>query len=107
MSFSRLGSVLKLTSLSTVDGEKSYKAAFEDRPEIPRRPKKSAPIETNGNGVQNGKHPLEGAAEPEAKSLKRSNPEDGDQPTKKAKIAPAADDVVVVEDAGGAIVIDD
>lgn len=41
-----------------------------------------------------------------AKNLKRSNPDEGDRPAKKAKIAASKDDVVVVEDAGGAIVID-
>ena len=82
--------------------------AFTDRPEIPRRPKKAPATETVSNGQQNGKHEPDGDVESELKGTKRPHPEGEEQPLKKAKLADsAADDVVVVEDAGGAIVIDD
>ncbi|KAM4059143.1 thiF family protein [Hirsutella rhossiliensis] len=78
------------------DGEeKPVKSSFVERPEIPRKPKKLAQPEAN---------------EPEHKGIKRSHPDDEGQPTptKKAKMVDSmTSDVVIVEDAGGAIVIDD
>ncbi|EQL04158.1 Molybdenum cofactor biosynthesis, MoeB [Ophiocordyceps sinensis CO18] len=91
----------------TDSDEKPVKASFIDRPEIPRKPKKPAQTEANGDGHLNGKHSLDAAPEPERKGTKRSLPDEGGQPTKKARMADSTNDVVIVEDAGGAIVIDD
>lgn len=84
--------------------EKPYKAVEESQHNIARKPKKVTPPETNGVSKTNGLVHLEGP-----KGLKRSNDDGEQQPLKKAKIAKAAqdDDIVLVEDAGGAIVIDD
>lgn len=85
------------------------KGIIVDRPNIPYKAKKAAPEEADNTAQQNGKHALNGAA-PDSKGVKRSldQSEDDGQPLKKARhTEPAADDVVVVEDAGGAIVIDD
>lgn len=82
--------------------EKPYKVVSEDKPDIPRKPKAAVPLETNGESKTNG------TAEP--KRLKRSNEDGEEQPSKKAKIGtgtPEDNDVVLVEEAGGAIVIDD
>ncbi|KAJ6789104.1 hypothetical protein PWT90_00406 [Aphanocladium album] len=83
--------------------EKPYNAVVEGTPDIPRKPKKAAPPEANGESKTNGHAPAEAP-----KGLKRSNDDGEEQPFKKAKIAQKSqDDVVLVEDAGGAIVIDD
>ncbi|KAL3960268.1 hypothetical protein ACCO45_005385 [Purpureocillium lilacinum] len=83
--------------------EKPVKSLLTDRPDIPRKAKQLPPAEANGT-AQNGKHALDDVAE----SLKRAHPGDDNQPSKKAKTGDSsADDVVLVEDAGGAIVIDD
>jgi ubiquitin-like 1-activating enzyme E1 B len=93
---------------STADSDAPVTARFETPPHIPRRPKKNANGATNGDTGQNGKHSLDDQADPAPKGIKRSNPDDGGQPLKKARMADSgADDVVVVDDAGGAIVIDD
>ncbi|KAF7561844.1 hypothetical protein G7046_g2292 [Stylonectria norvegica] len=95
------------------DDKKPIRSVFDEPPAIPRKPKKSPPAETNGhvengaNGHQNGKRPLEVDAEPGLKGVKRTLTEDGGQPLKKAKIADPDTDIVLVEDGGGAIVIDD
>ncbi len=87
--------------------EKPVKSLLTDRPDIPRKAKQLPPAEANGT-AQNGKHALDDVAEVEQKSLKRAHPGDDNQPSKKAKTGDSsADDVVLVEDAGGAIVIDD
>ncbi|KAF9874492.1 ubiquitin-like activating enzyme [Colletotrichum karsti] len=88
--------------------------AVDQKPEIPRKPKKETPAptaESNGTGQQNGKHSLE-VSEVSPTTLKRPRPDDGDEPieAKKAKVATTSgsDDVVIVDDStGGAIVIDD
>ncbi|UKZ77267.1 hypothetical protein TrVFT333_004987 [Trichoderma virens FT-333] len=87
----------------------SFRTVHAGRPEIPHRPQKSSPVETNGNGhgQQNGKHSLDDEMSEESKGIKRPLPDADSPPFKKAKIVGSADDVVVVEDAGGAIVIDD
>ncbi|KAJ4860889.1 thiF family domain-containing protein [Trichoderma breve] len=87
----------------------SFRTVHAGRPEIPHKTQKSSPVETNGNGhgQQNGKHSLEDEMVEESKGTKRPLPDDGSPPFKKAKLVGPADDVVVVEDAGGAIVIDD
>ncbi|KAH8706521.1 hypothetical protein BGZ61DRAFT_222642 [Ilyonectria robusta] len=89
--------------------KKPIEATFTDTPQIPRKPKKVQPVETNGTGQQNGQATADTDAvvEVEPKSLKRSHPDDVGQPLKKVKIAESSAEVVVVEDAGGAIVIDD
>lgn len=76
----------------------------EGEPDIPKKPKKAVAAATNGESKTNGHAQVEAP-----KGLKRSNDDGEEQPSKKAKLAgPAqADDVVLVEDAGGAIVIDD
>lgn len=94
-----------------LDNQKeSFRPVHAGRPEIPHKPKKSSPAETNGNGhsQQNGKHSLDDEVVEESKGIKRALPDAESPPFKKAKIISSADDdVVVVEDAGGAIVIDD
>ncbi|KAH0528455.1 hypothetical protein TsFJ059_003322 [Trichoderma semiorbis] len=87
----------------------SFRTVHAGRPEIPHKTHKSSTVETNGNshGQQNGKHSLEDEVVEESKGTKRPLPGDGSPPFKKAKLVGSADDVVVVEDAGGAIVIDD
>lgn len=91
--------------------EKPVKASFIERPEIPRKPKKPSQPEANGHGHGNGEAPLVTGVESERKGIKRSHPGDEGQPapTKKARMADSTttNDVVVVEDAGGAIVIED
>lgn len=76
-------------------------------PQIPRKPTRAPAPETNGQDKPNGKHALEADTEVEPKGVKRTHTEDGGQPLKKAKISDSVDDVVVVEDAVGAILIDD
>ncbi|KAM0520108.1 hypothetical protein ACHAPE_003383 [Trichoderma viride] len=95
-----------------LDSQKeSFRPVHAGRPEIPHKPQKSSPVETNGNGhgQQNGKHSLDDEmVVEEPKGTKRALPDDESPPFKKAKVISSADDeVVVVEDAGGAIVIDD
>ncbi|KAK2004263.1 ThiF family protein [Colletotrichum falcatum] len=91
------------------DGKPVKGLVVDKKPEIPRKPKKQDPTESNGLGEQNGKPAV--AVEGEANSLKRPRSDDGDEPieAKKAKVATTSDDdVVVVDDStGGAIVIDD
>ncbi|KJZ80252.1 hypothetical protein HIM_00102 [Hirsutella minnesotensis 3608] len=93
----------------TTGGEgKPVKASFVDRPQIPRKPKKQAEPETNGESGQNGNHSTNVMIEPMQKGVKRSHPDDDSQPTKKAKMTQSGqDDIVIVDEAGGAIVIDD
>lgn len=97
--------------ISTInEGDSPVKTQIQDKPSIPRKPKKA----TNGtpaesNGVQNGKHPIDGESEAAPQGVKRSRPDEDGPPLKKAKMADEKgddDDVVVVEDVGGAIVID-
>lgn len=101
----------KLIGCSILDDQKeSFRTVHAGRPEIPHKPRKSSPVETNGNGHghQNGKHSLDDeVVVEESKGVKRPLPDDDSPPFKKAKIVDSADDVVIVEDAGGAIVIDD
>ncbi|KAI5467035.1 hypothetical protein BGZ63DRAFT_410128 [Mariannaea sp. PMI_226] len=89
-------------------GSKSFEAPFTETPQIPRKPKKvQQASETNDNGQQNGQDKADDdLVEVVSKGVKRPNPEDGDQPLKKVRIADSAADVVVVEDTDGAIVID-
>lgn len=94
---------------STFEGDANpFKTSFTETPQIPRKPSKPAPAETNGNGVHADSN---GTSEGNAtQGHKRSRSGDDGQPPKKARLgepAPADDDVVLVEDAGGAIVIDD
>ena len=97
------------TTYSTLpDSDSPVKAQFESPPEIPRKPKKNANGAVNGNGEQNGAHSLGDEAAAPPKGVKRSHPDDAGPPLKKAKVTEsgADNDVVIVEDAGGAIVID-
>lgn len=102
-----------LTDGRILDNQKeSFRPVHAGRPEIPHKPKKSSPAETNGNGhghgQQNGKHSLDDEVMEESKGTKRALADDESPPFKKVKIISSADDdIVVVEDAGGAIVIDD
>ncbi|KAM3454062.1 hypothetical protein MY3296_003330 [Beauveria thailandica] len=84
--------------------EKPYKAVLEGKPDIARKPKKAFSPETNGTSMTNGTVHVEGP-----KGVKRPNVDAEGQPAKRVKIAGTGqeDDVVLVEDAGGAIVIDD
>ncbi|KAH0599562.1 hypothetical protein MHUMG1_02350 [Metarhizium humberi] len=115
--------------------DKPVEVHFDKQPEIPQKPKKAL-IATNGgpNGIQqNGKpsdqdaqsralkraHPGDDAQSRVFKrahlddnaqggALKRTHPGDDAQPAKKARIAGAEDDdVVLVQDDAGAIVIPD
>ncbi|KAL7798192.1 hypothetical protein V8C37DRAFT_248117 [Trichoderma ceciliae] len=87
----------------------SFRTVHAGRPEIPHKPEKPSPVETNGNshGQQNGKHSLDDEVVEVSQGIKRPLPDDDSPPFKKVKVISSADDVVVVEDAGGAIVIDD
>ncbi|KAJ6441848.1 ubiquitin-activating enzyme E1-like protein [Purpureocillium lavendulum] len=100
--------VIDIQEVPSSSDEKPIRSLLAGRPDIPRKPKKASQPEANGI-AQNGKHALDDdVAEVGQKSLKRAHPGDDSQPTKKAKTGdPSTDDVVVVEDAGGAIVIDD
>lgn len=92
---------------SALDEGESFKASCTERPEIARKPKQQPePAETNGHkGKDDGDVMIEESA---PNTLKRPNPDEPDQPAKKAKIAASkGDDAIVIEDAGGAIVIDD
>lgn len=102
--------------LLTVDSseplaEKPIKAGMPDqKPEIPKKPKKEAAPTSNGVHQTNGKHALEDD-EVVIQTSKRPRDEDVEaRGTKKAKVAIQSsedDDVVLVDDeAGGAIVID-
>jgi ubiquitin-like 1-activating enzyme E1 B len=98
----------KLTaSRSFGEDESPFKSSSAEPPEIPRKPKKAAPAETNGAADQNGDDAVEEVGVP--KGVKRTRPDDdGGQPLKKAKMAESAgDDIVIIEDAAGAIVIGD
>lgn len=98
----------ELTKFRSIgEEEPPVKSAIAERPEIPRKVKPAATAEKNGHAGQNGdssdKAPADGP-----KGVKRSNPDDGGQPLKKAKLAGKGDsDVVTVEDSSGAILIGD
>jgi ubiquitin-like 1-activating enzyme E1 B len=63
-------------------------------------------VEANGHSAGESNGIVEIDSQP--KGVKRQHTEDGGQPLKKAKIGGASsDDVVIVEDAGGAIIIGD
>ncbi|XWX01853.1 hypothetical protein V2A60_009882 [Cordyceps javanica] len=95
--------VLDIEDRTLEEAEKPYKAIGEGKHNIARKPKKTTPIETNGTIKANGTAHVE-----TTKGVKRPNDDSELQPLKKAKIAGTEqDDVVLVEDAGGAIVIDD
>lgn len=101
-----------LTDGRILDNQKeSFRPVHAGRPEIPHKPTKSSPVETNGNGhgQQNGKHSLDDEmVVEESKGTKRALADDESPPFKKAKVISSTDDdLIVVEDAGGAIVIDD
>ncbi|CAM1504011.1 Fc.00g016020.m01.CDS01 [Cosmosporella sp. VM-42] len=88
---------------------KPIEVSFTEPPQIPRKPKKPEPAKLNGNGQQNGKHVLDEDVIVEAgpKGVKRPHTEEDGQPFKKAKFADSDAEIVILEDAGGAIVIDD
>ncbi|KAF5008725.1 hypothetical protein FDECE_5012 [Fusarium decemcellulare] len=83
--------------------KKPVEATFTEQPQIPRKPKKSQPTESNGNDKLNG----DAVVVIQPKGVKRLHAEDGGQPLKKAKLAESGPEVVDVEESGGAIVIDD
>jgi ubiquitin-like 1-activating enzyme E1 B len=98
--------IIQEGSLNSEEGP--IKAFFTQPPELQRKPKKPEATDTNGNGQPNGKHSLDVDGQAEPKGVKRPRSEDEEQPAKKAKLTdPSSEGVVVVEDAGGAIVIDD
>ncbi|KAG6008538.1 hypothetical protein E4U21_004378 [Claviceps maximensis] len=93
---------------STIDEkEKPVQLSLKEGLEIPRKPKKPAP--------SNGKveyEPQDGLTQPkldtESQGVKRAHPGDNAPPIKKAKLSTDGDEnIVVVQDTGGAIVIDD
>ncbi|RMJ14958.1 hypothetical protein CDV36_005403 [Fusarium kuroshium] len=94
---------MRLTYSRTFEADKKpVEATFTEKPQIPRKPKKPQPAEANGHGELNGK-----AVSVEPKGVKRPLAEDSGQPLKKAKLVESGPEVVVVEETGGAIVIDD
>ncbi|TWU78847.1 E1 ubiquitin-activating protein uba2 [Metarhizium rileyi] len=87
--------------------DKPVKAQFDGKPEIPRKPKTAIAAPNGGtNGLQkNGNHSALGT---HSQGLKRAYPGDDEKPTKKARMANADDDnVVLVQDDTGIIVIPD
>lgn len=91
------------------EGDPAVRSKIQGKPSIPRKPKKAANgASTDTNGEQNGKHTADGESEAGPQGVKRSRPDEDGPPLKKAKTVESKtdDDVVVVEDAGGAIVID-
>lgn len=103
--------VVNIQEASEPLAEKPIKASSPDqKPEIPKKPKKAAAPTSNGVHQTNGKHALEND-EVVTQTSKRPRDEDSDsRGAKKAKVAaqPTEDDgVVIVDDeASGAIVID-
>ncbi|KAJ0165164.1 Ubiquitin-activating enzyme E1-like [Colletotrichum tanaceti] len=100
-----------LESKESLEEDKPVKGLIADqKPMIPRKPKKETLVGLNGTSAQNGKPTVD--AEGESANLKRPRSDDGDGPSeaKKVKVATTSsdDDVVIVDDStGGAIVIDD
>lgn len=98
-------------------GDKPVQGDVVDKkPEIPRKPKKPAPPETNGTATaeSNGSKRPAGEELDAVASLKRARLDDADSglPVKKAKtsgeIATTDGDVVVVDDSStGIIIVDD
>ncbi|KAI5925527.1 SUMO-activating enzyme subunit uba-2 [Camillea tinctor] len=89
--------VLNIQEANEPLAESPIKGLEPDKaPEIPRKPKKETPIESNGQ--PNGKKTANG--ETSVKDLKRSRTEDSEAPTaKKAKVAASAQDGVIDLDA--------
>ena len=98
----------ELTNFRSIgEEEPPFKSAIAERPEIPRKVKATAAAETNGHAGQNGDSNEQAHADG-PKGVKRSNPDDGGQPSKKAKLAGKGDShVVTVDDSSGAILIGD
>ncbi|VUC28616.1 unnamed protein product [Clonostachys rosea] len=97
--------VLNIEEGSLPDNVK-FKSSTAAQPTIPQKPKKAPQVETNGHSAGESNGIVEIDSQP--KGVKRQHTEDGDQPLKKAKTGVfPSDDVVVIEDAGGAIVIGD
>ncbi|KAI1767070.1 hypothetical protein GGR53DRAFT_518672 [Hypoxylon sp. FL1150] len=74
---------------------------FEDgqTPDIPRKPKKTLPIHTNGvKSTTNGKHELDGEV---PSSKKRARSDDVGPPPQKQKTKADDDDIVVIDDDAG------
>ena len=91
------------------DGDPPIKGQIQEKPSIPRKPKRASNgTSAESNGVQNGKYSSANESEVGPQGLKRSRPDEDGPPLKKAKMADGKgdDDVVLIEDAGGAIVID-
>jgi ubiquitin-like 1-activating enzyme E1 B len=102
--------VITIQKGSLASEDSPIKAPFSEAPELTRKAKKLEHTESNGNGEKDGaQHSLDGDGQPGPKGTKRPLAEDEDQPAKKVKLTATdeSDDVVVIEDAGGAIVIDD
>ncbi|KAH8175565.1 thiF family protein [Sarocladium implicatum] len=96
--------VISIQKGALPESDPPIKAQFEEQPSIPRKPKKAANgTSTNGHGED-----ANGDTEAAPQGVKRSRPDEDGPPLKKAKTGDTKDgeDVVVVEDAGGAIVID-
>ncbi|KAI1056717.1 hypothetical protein LB507_001731 [Fusarium sp. FIESC RH6] len=99
--------VINIQEGTLEEDKKSVEAKFSDKPEIPRRPKKPQPAESNSNGEANGE-----VVSVEPKGVKRTHTEDGGQPLKKVKMTLSGAEIVDVDQnegpvSGGAIVIDD
>ncbi|ROT42350.1 SUMO-activating enzyme subunit uba-2 [Sodiomyces alkalinus F11] len=107
--------VINIEEATDLVEDKPIKAvAADQKPQIPRRPKKVQPVAVVANGTApqlNGKRRLEpDAAEPSTKR-RRSASEAEEPQAKKAKTAPSGrDDVIVIDDdetGQGVVVLDD
>ncbi|KAG5983038.1 hypothetical protein E4U55_000934 [Claviceps digitariae] len=93
---------------STIDEQdKPVQPSLNERPEIPRKPRKAEPSNGEANGAQQNVLGQSGL-DSESLGVKRAYPGEDAPPTKKAKLCTDDNkDVVVVQDNGGAIIIDD
>lgn len=101
-----------LTACSSFDAsEKAIKSSLTEAPTIPRKPKKAAAADsekpaTNGTALPAASDDV--VMQVDSQGVKRPHSGDNEQPLKKARLSTdAVEDVVTVEDDGGAIVIED
>jgi hypothetical protein len=96
----------------------AFKTTDDSSPKIPLKPRKTptSPSQPNGNRAQNGLGTSAKDTGAHPQGVKRSYPGEDSQPTKKLKTTAIEvptgsggddDGIVLIEDAGGAIVIDD
>ncbi|CAH0014623.1 unnamed protein product [Clonostachys rhizophaga] len=96
----------ELIDHSALPDDEKFKSSASAQPTIPQKPKKAPPVEANGHSAGESNGVLE--IDSQSKGVKRQHTDDGGQPLKKAKTGgDSLDDVVIIEDAGGAIIIGD